>query len=208
MEKINPFGCNFYLDSLEYPDRDNLLKKIAEQYDKNPNSKPDSWDENVHTSIQYGKHKDNFEYFELAGIPLDLVALINDKVKKLVEIENLQGLGEFYISEMWYNAYKNGQYQYMHKHSNNYNNFFSGVYYFELDEEHSSTRFYNPAFEVDFEQVLDHKLFTFSPKVNQNDIIIFPSDVGHDVTRQYSDKLRVTISFNVSCLFNEHFDYS
>jgi len=212
MEKINPFGCNFYLDSLEYPDRNNLLKRINDNYNKNPKFQPDIWDSisdiNVHTTYLESGFRNNFEYFKLAQIPLDLVALLNEKVKKLVKLENLQSLGEFYISQMWYNAYKNGQYQDMHKHSNNYNTFFSGVFYFELDGEHSSTRFYNPAFEVDFKQVLDHKLFTFSPKVKQNDIIIFPSDVGHDVTRQYSDKLRVTISFNVSCLFNENFDYS
>jgi uncharacterized protein (TIGR02466 family) len=210
MKKINLFGekSYFYIDSLKYKNKNVLLKNIKSRYNKSPNLKPDNWPESVHTSIQHKNCKDNYQYFELSGIPLDLVVLINQKVQDLIEIEGLQDIGEFYISEMWYNAYRNGQYQNRHKHSNRYNIFFSGVYYLEIDEEHSSTRFYNPAFEVCFEKILNLEFFTFSPKVKNNNLIIFPSGVPHDVTSQHSRKLRVTISFNVRCIFNEHINYS
>lgn len=204
MKIINYAGTNFYVDKIQYDEKEKLLRKIVVEYNQQPNSKPDSWEENVFTTIQYGGYKNNFEYFELARIPLDLVAVINDKVQEVIYQENLNELGTFYISQMWCNAYKNGQYQHMHKHSNNNNCFFSGVYYISFDnDEHSSTRFYNPSFEVDFDKVKEHKMFMFQPEVKEDTLIIFPSDVGHDVLAQYSSKLRITISFNVACIFNE-----
>jgi uncharacterized protein (TIGR02466 family) len=208
MIKVNGFNSSFYLDLVSYPNRQKLIQEIEDRYHEEPTHKPDSWEENVHTSIQYEGHKNNLEYFQNAGIPLDLVYLIDEKIQNLVRKENLNDMGLFYISEMWYNAYKNGQYQHKHKHSNRNNNFFSGVYYIQFDEnEHSPTRFYNPYFEIDFDKVKNHSFFVYTPKIKEDDLLIFPSDVGHDVSYQYSSKLRITISFNVSCIFNESKQY-
>jgi uncharacterized protein (TIGR02466 family) len=207
--KVNGFSSSFYLDSVSYPNRENLIREIETKYNEEPTHKPNSWEENVHTSIQYGGYNNNLEYFQTARIPLDLVCLIDEKIQSLITMENLNEIGQFYISEMWYNAYKNGQYQHKHKHSNENNNFFSGVYYIQFDEkEHSATRFYNPYFEIDFDKVENHEFFCFTPKIKQNDLLIFPSDVGHDVVQQYSSKLRITISFNVSCVFHESKQYT
>ena len=204
MKKLKSFCSSFYLDSVSYPNREKLIYEIESKYDQNPTYKPDSWEENVHTSIQYGSHKNNLEYFQKCGIPLDLVCVIDEKIQNFIDKEKLSSIGQFYISEMWYNAYKNGQYQHKHKHSNAENNFFSGVFYLQFDEkEHSSTRFFNPYFDVNFEKLEDNRYFTFLPKIKENDLIIFPSDVGHDVPHQHSSKLRITISFNVSCIFHE-----
>jgi uncharacterized protein (TIGR02466 family) len=207
--KVNGFNSSFYLDSVSYPNRQKLIQEIENKYNQEPTHKHDSWEENVHTSIQYEGYKNNLEYFQNAGIPLDLVQLIDEKIQSLVRMENLHDIGQFYISEMWYNAYKNGQYQHKHKHSNGNNNFFSGVYYIQFDEnEHSPTRFYNPYFEIDFDKIENHPFFVYKPKIKENDLLIFPSDVGHDVSHQYSSKLRITISFNVSCVFNESKQYT
>jgi hypothetical protein len=209
MIKINGFNSSFYLDSVSYPNRQEFVQDVESKYNETPTFKPDSWEENIHTSIQYGGYKNNIEYFQKAGIPLDLVHLIDEKIQNIVSMENLSGIGQFYISEMWYNAYKNGQYQHMHKHSNGINNFFSGVYYIQFDEnEHSSTRFYNSEFEVDFDKVRNHPFFVYTPKIKENDLFIFPSNVGHDVAQQYSSKLRITVAFNVGCLFHEPMKYA
>lgn len=209
MKKVIGFGSSFYQDSIQYSNRESLIQEIEKRYDEEPTSKPYSWEENIHTSIQYGGYRNNLEYFEKSGIPLDLVCLIDEKIQSIILKENLSDIGKFYILEMWYNAYKNGQYQQKHKHSNENNNFFSGVYYIQFDEgEHGATRFYNPYFEIDFDKVDKHPFFVYIPKIKQNDLFVFPSDVGHDVLHQYSSKLRITISFNVSCVFHESNQYT
>lgn len=209
MKKLKSFCSTFHLESILYPNREKLIREIESKYNQNPTYKPDSWEENVHTSIQYGSHKNNLEYFQKSGIPLDLVCLIDENIQSLIRAENLSNIGQFYISEMWYNVYKNGQYQHKHKHSNAENNFFSGVFYLQFDEkEHSSTRFFNPYFDVNFEKLENNRYFSFSPKVKEHDLIIFPCNIGHDVPYQHSSKLRITISFNVSCIFHDAKQYS
>jgi hypothetical protein len=85
---------------------------------------------------------------------------------------------------------------------------FSGVYYMKYNEkEHSATRFYNPYFELDFDKVQTNPFFVNSPDIKENDVFIFPSDVGHDVSEQASSDLRITIAFNVACIFKESFTY-
>jgi hypothetical protein len=44
--------------------------------------------------------------------------------------------------------------------------------------------------------------------MKEHDLIIFPCNVGHDVPYQHSSKLRITISFNVSCIFYDAKQYS
>ena len=209
MKSLHGFRSFFYLDTLDYSNRDELVKSIETAYQQNPTHKPDSWEDNVHTSIVYDKCITPSQYFDKAHIPNDLVKLIDDKLQEFITKENLASVGKFYIHEMWYNAYKNGQYQHMHKHSNGNNTVFSGVYYLKFDEkEHSSTRFYHPGFEIDFTKVKDNDFFMFTPKVKENDILFFSSDIGHDVPEQFSSNLRITVAFNVICEFHESIQYS
>ena len=198
------FQQPFLHTRLDWSGRENLIHAIQAEYNKQPMKKPSSWADNVHTSIQYGGYKDNIDYFQKAGIPLDLVTEIDKIVQKFVHDLDITDIGRFYIAEMWYNAYSNAQFQHMHKHSNQNNMMFSGVYYMKYNEqEHSATRFYNPHFEVEFDKVRHNKLFVTKPKIKENDVFIFPSDVGHDVEEQNSKDLRITIAFNVACIFKE-----
>lgn len=203
------FGSGIYKDQLVYPNKQQLIDKITKRYLEQNTLKPQSWDENVHTSIVYDKCKTLHEYFTKSFIPQDLVDLIDQKLQDLIQQENLDSVGKFHISEMWYNAYTCGQYQHMHKHSNSINNMFSGIYYLKFNkQEHTSTRFYNPAFEIDFDKVRHSKYFCFFPTVQEDDLIIFPSDIGHDVPAQYSSDLRITVSFNVMCEYHESMQYT
>jgi uncharacterized protein (TIGR02466 family) len=202
------FSTPFLQTKLDYTGREHLIQKITSEYEKTPTRKPSSWEENVHTSILYDGYKNNIEYFEKAGIPLDLVGQINDIVQAFVTDLGIADIGTFYIAEMWYNVYSNSQFQRMHKHSNNNNMMFSGVYYMKYNEkEHSATRFYNSYFELDFDKVQNNPFFVNSPVIKENDVFIFPSDVGHDVSEQTSSDLRITIAFNVACMFKESFTY-
>lgn len=198
------FRPAFLHTKLNYTGRDQLIEQISAEYEKAPTRKPASWEENVHTSILYDGYENNLDYFQKAGIPLDLVTETDKLVQAFVSDLGIADIGTFYIAEMWYNAYANAQFQQMHKHSNQSNMMFSGVYYMKFNkEEHSATRFYNPQFEVNFETLRENSFFVTTPEINENDVIIFPSDVGHDVTAQNSQDLRITVAFNVACLFKE-----
>ena len=93
--------------------------------------------------------------------------------------------------------------------------FSSGIYKDFLKYPHKqafinqiSFRFYNPAFEIDFDKVRHNKFFCFMPEVVEDDLIIFASDIGHDVPQQYSSELRITVSFNVICKYHESMQYT
>jgi len=198
------FAQPFLHTSLDWAGREELIKTIQTEHKNQPVKKPSSWADNVHTSIQYDGYKNNLDYFQKAGIPISLVTELDKIVQAFVSDLSITDIGRFYIAEMWYNAYSNAQFQHMHKHSNQNNMMFSGVYYMKFNkDEHSATRFYNPHFEVDFDKVRHNPLFVAKPKIRENDVFIFPSDVGHDVEEQRSEDLRITIAFNVACIFKE-----
>jgi uncharacterized protein (TIGR02466 family) len=205
---VSGFSSGIYKDRLKYSRKQELINQITSRYHAQQILKPKSWDEDVHTSIVYNTYKTPNEYFDKSFIPIDLVDLVDQKLQQLIHQENLQTLGKFYISEMWYNAYAHGQYQHMHKHSNGNNNVFSGIYYLKFNpNKHTCTRFYNPAFEIDFDKVRHHKFFCFMPEVVEDDLLMFASDIGHDVPAQYSSELRITVSFNVTCKYYESMQY-
>lgn len=143
------------------------------------------------------------------GVPAKLIDILHTHVERVVDRHDLGVLGEFYISEAWYNATGLGQYQNKHKHSG-LNTMFAGVYYAKYDPvAHTATRFYNPAHEVEFDTVGDHPYLVYQPEVTAGDVLIFPSEVGHEVPSQRSDQLRVTVSFNVNCTFQpKNLDYA
>lgn len=203
------FGPQFFVYECDYPNKISLIDHIQQRHASQIIRKPSTWDEDVHTSIVYDKYITPKDYFHKAEIPEDLTILLDRIVQDFILDQNLQSLGKFQISEMWYNAYSYGQYQHMHKHSNGNNNIFSGVYYLKFDPtQHSSTRFYNPSFEIDFDKVRSNTYFVLQPTVKENQVIIFPSDIGHDVPQQISDQLRITISFNIQCIYNEPMQYT
>lgn len=199
----------FYKTKVRYKNRTKLISLITDNYLKNPNQKPNVWSDNVHSSIVYDNTKNIEEYCCKSNIPIDLVVCLSKYLQKFLNKKKIQTAGNFYISEIWYNAYKNRQFQYMHKHSNGFNTVFSGVYYLKYDYlQHSPTRFYHPGFEIDFDKVKQNPYFVYTPDVKEDDLIIFPSDIGHDVPNQNSSDLRITVSFNVECNFNDQFNYS
>lgn len=201
----------FFIKKVHYEDKHTLIEKVTSRYNLTPTYKPDSWEENVHTTINYETSLSVYDYCLKSNIPVSLLELLDLEVQLYVKKIGLEGVGKFSICEIWYNAYKNRQYQHMHKHGNQYNIFFSGVYYVNYDPlHHTATRFYHPGFEIDFDQVRDHPYFVYTPAVKEDDLIIFPSQIGHDVPIQDCSNLRITVSFNVKCEYYEHeqFTYS
>lgn len=195
----------FYQARLHWPGAEDWLRKIQVLYQQRPLMKPATWTDDVHTSMQFARCMTTGDN----GVPAALIEILHTHVDRVVDQHGLAVLGEFYISEAWYNAYGLGQYQNKHKHSGR-NTMFAGVYYAKYDSLlHTATRFYNPAHEVDFDTVGDHPYLVYEPEVTAGDVLIFPSEVGHEVPGQRSDRLRVTVSFNVNCTFKpKNLDYA
>jgi hypothetical protein len=196
------FNSLFYKTKLNYTKKDSLVKDITRRYEISPILKPLGWSDNVHSSFYYEKNSNDFLYSR-SGIPLDLVDYLNEKINFLNFDENLHNLGKFHVSEIWYNAYKENQYQHPHRHHNFEDGnkvMFSAIWYLKFNPlEHTATRFYNPNF--DFEKMKNFSTFSYIPPVEENDLIIFPSIIKHDVPKQTSNNLRITIAFNIDCIF-------
>ena len=92
--------------------------------------------------------------------------------------------------EMWYQKYYN-----LVEHKTHCHGFtgWSSIIYVEFDPKvHESTRFFSP-----FRQPWDCDVETFQPKVNEGDMILFPSSLLHEAPVNRSDTRRTIISYNI-----------
>ncbi len=117
----------------------------------------------------------------------------------------------------WYNLSLKGSYQEVHDHLGGPIPIsYAAVHYVAFDKsEHISTVFYNPLESIlkslqpttkDQFKPTDYKGFQKILDVEEGDIIIFPSYVPHSVMKQVSEKLRVTIAFNISIFEAEAYE--
>jgi hypothetical protein len=109
----------------------------------------------------------------------------------------------------WYNLSLQGSYQEVHDHLGGPVPIsYAAIHSVIFDKnEHVSTVFYNPLQSVlkslqpttrDQFRPADFKEFQKILNVEEGDIIIFPSYVPHSVMTQVSEKLRITVAFNIS----------
>ena len=116
----------------------------------------------------------------------------------------------FSLEDMWFNYYIDGEYQEEHHHINS-TPFstpvhFSCIHYLKFDpEEHTSTVFVDPMEKIrlhSFEIDSNHYSSTWRPKINQGDLIVFPSYLSHHVpkSKPTPDNPRITIAFNLRVL--------
>lgn len=100
-----------------------------------------------------------------------------------------------FISEIWYNVYKEGYEQEIHAH---HGATFSGIYLLELNEPNTTVFFShnsNFAYETD-----NFYLGSYATEhIKEGNVILFPSEFAHAVKK--SQKPRITISFNLLCEF-------
>jgi uncharacterized protein (TIGR02466 family) len=112
---------------------------------------------------------------------------------------NLMGFNkraEIYITQSWLTITKPGEGHHLHRHPNS---IYSGVYY--LTKEHTQTQFHSPtklSQQVTFRKERSTPYLEENLIVNatQGNLIIFPSNLAHDVKPNPSEKIRTTLSFN------------
>lgn len=173
-----------------------LCKSYVEnEYELNPSTFVDAWDADVFTT--YGRDID-FPWREI-------FEHYSEIFEDLKQSYNIKGYPS--VTEAWFNAYKQNQYQEIHEHLPGQ---FSAVHYISYDpNEHLPTIFINPNRQVAISN--SPKFINDNPddvpntwaaqsfiKVDEGDLIIFPSYLEHKVPRQKSTKLRITLSFNLN----------
>lgn len=187
----NIFNSTIWKSKINYPDKNELIKKIEQNYNKNPNQTPKNWKCKVHSSFDS----------EDTQIPDNLLKIIENKSNEFLEIyeKNMGISGEYIINNIWYNAYGKNQFQEPHNHGGA---IFSGCYYLKFNKNiHHQTMFYNPNFNLDYSKLENNSYFCFNPDCEEDNIIIFPSLLKHGTSGVIGDmsveELRITISFNI-----------
>ena len=133
------------------------------------------WNCNVHTIHDY----------ESDVYPIDYKFLRKEYEKLVVKVTKKFSIKEYHLSDIWYNYYKQGQYQESHIHEGNGG--LTAVHYLIFDPRyHIPTVFDNPKIK--------------SPSVKSGDIIFFPDSFYHHVPKNETNNPRLTIAFTVTCL--------
>ena len=116
----------------------------------------------------------------------DLCYLIENKLQLFSKQINLNK--ELEISNLWCVSYKDTEKCVPHRHYNDRNYCFSGIYYLNFDSnEHQATTFYN-------DESLSKSL---TPKCDEDDLLIYPADIWHGYEGIVSSKRRIVVPFDI-----------
>lgn len=189
--KYKLFESYIWKSKIDYDKKDQLINDLLQDYFENKNKLTPSWRCFVYSSFgdqQNGK------------IPEDLLDIIEEKIKAYLKDcpNELQIRGTYLLDDVWYNIYEKNYFQEPHNHGDS---LFSGCYYLKFNKDkHHQTTFYNPNYNLDFSKVKKNSYFCFESDCEEDDIIIFPSNLKHGtegMIQKDSEEFRITISFNV-----------
>lgn len=187
------FETLIWKSKIYYPQKQKFIKICENEYLKKPSKIPDGWNCNIHSSFSHTNKN-----YNCGNIPEDLIFLIEEKLNEFFDNEFKSTLkGRYYISNIWYNIYKKNQFQESHNHGTC---LFSGCYYLKFNKNcHEQTFFHNPNFNINFKKVENEPYFCSNVNCEEDDIIIFPSNLKHGTKGvvKNCDESRITISFNV-----------
>lgn len=132
---------------------------------------------------------------------------LNEKLKNLVlkHISNYLENGKYGIEMLhgWINENNKGDFNVMHSHPGTD---ISAVYYVTLPKnEKNFIRFYRPGLDLFLYNEFNHKLkhssntTYFDLEVKENNLIIFPGFLFHEVPINNTDEKRITVAMNFKC---------
>lgn len=203
---VNFFPSGIWHSKINFLKKQETLDKILILHKEKGILKPQDWPCDIFSTFENEEEK-YIKSINSHIIPDEFFILIDNEVEKYVNQLNLSEYGVFKTQHAWINVYKKEQFQEIHVHTTSDNvlecdkPFFSGIYYIKLRDFHLATMFVNPVFYKqripnDINQN-ENNLIYHTPKVEEGDIIIFPSALPHGVPMNQHDELRVTISFNI-----------
>ena len=131
------------------------------------------WNCNCHVTHDYDRDVE----------PVDFNFLKTEYLKLSNEITKLHNISKFHLSDIWYNYYKEQQFQEPHIHEGN--NGLTAVHYLIFDPEcHSTLQFTDTSIKL--------------PEIECGDIVLFPDSWEHYVPENKSNKPRLTTAFTIT----------
>ena len=103
---------------------------------------------------------------------------------------------EVYITTSWLNINPTNSYHNLHTHTNS---IFSGVYYITLPPGAPFLSFTSPrrpALAIVPEEWNEHNSPYWTLEVTEGELVIFPSEVFHEVLTNFSNTTRISLAFN------------
>jgi uncharacterized protein (TIGR02466 family) len=118
-------------------------------------------------------------------------------VEQVLELLRV-GTAAFEITGLWVNVAAPGGAVRMHNHPNN---FLSGVYYVQVQEGADSINFHDPRPQTAVVRPPVTELTAYNAdqvvvRVEEGDLLVFPSWLSHSVDPNRSDRVRISASFN------------
>ena len=143
-------------------------------------------------------HKKTFRVLE--SFPKTKQILLNYSRKVLNNM--MSYMADFDITTSWITKTQSGHSCQVHNHKNS---FFSGIYYFdEYDDNSALVQFQNPLRElssyaiiVDDKNATNRDTLVASIKPEKNLLLLFPSYLDHNITKQISKYDRFSLAFNI-----------
>lgn len=184
--------------------RKNILNQVENSYAENKNifAKDNFWNCNVCSSYF---SEDHIDYSSL-------LCYFKNEYEEFCKDLNLYN-HSYRISNIWFNYYLKGYNQECHNHvSSKETTAFSAVYFLKLNQSHPKITFFNTSnihiyyhsnenlLNIHDTKNIKHSFCyeRFEYDVVENDFIIFPSFLSHEVPIQKNDDARITISLNFS----------
>ena len=177
-----------------------VLASIQKCYEEKELPIPDGWLTDKLTT-SFDRDELNHKIFESEKIHELYVKYVSSVFDKPVS---------FSLEDMWFNYYIDGEYQEEHHHINPTPFLppvhFSCVHYLKFDkEEHTATTFHDPISTLrahSFEMESNYCKENWTPKVEEGDLLIFPSYLVHHVkkSKPTPDNPRITVAFNLRLL--------
>ena len=165
--------------------KDRYLQSFIDGYESKIYNVPKGWvTHKCHTSFEKNKITDKDICDEYSTI--------------FNSIFNKEWSGNF---EMWYQVYKNNEYQEWHDHTPST---LSAIHFLNFKDEHYAPIFEDPLKSI--KSIIRHSALNrdlasshrYIPEVEEGDIIIFPSYLHHTVPAGQYKTHRVTIAINLS----------
>jgi uncharacterized protein (TIGR02466 family) len=100
------------------------------------------------------------------------------------------------VTQSWVNKSGKGRAHHYHTHPNS---LISGVFYLKFNKNNPPITFHNTRYQdTTFSQIMPNEFNTeaFMPYLQAGDLIIFPSNLGHSVTANQDEEVRISLSFN------------
>ena len=178
-------------------DHEALNRRLLEVIDKvkgsEPNSKPESWSCDLFTTI--GSPTTLLTYHGME----DFQRIVMQKVMRYADALKMDTANhQPRMNECWVNIYRRDHSQEIHLHQNSV---FSGIYYVKAPTGAAPTLFHSPMSDMMLEppttesNSLNSAIAGFTPVAGR--MIVFRSNLRHNVLSSNIDEERITIAFNV-----------